>query len=110
MKSIVAAVAVLFLVSTFAMAEGYQPLPFPQAANPAMAAAHGSSSMPAEMPASMASNQGASSAASPTGSPFPSIANPSNGADTSAQSTPATDHQHDLGSPFPADASTAQNW
>ena len=111
MKSLVAVLAVLFLVSTFALAEQqYQPLPFPQAANTALNGGEGSPSLTSDVPVSMAANQKSTSAQMAnsginSGSPFPSAGNPSLGADTSEQSTPAAEHQHNLGSPFPSDAS-----
>ena len=107
MKSLVGAVAVLFLVSTFAMAGSYQPLPFPQEANTALAGGN-TGSATGEMPGSMAASQGSdirvATSAVESGSPFPSAGNPSAGADNSDQTTPSEKHQHDLGSPFPADA------
>lgn len=107
MKYIVATLAVLLFASTFAVAEGYQPLPFPQAANTALASAStgGQSSVTAEMPASMATNQ--SQQSDRGGSPFPSAANPSR-AISSDQSTPSREHQHDLGSPFPSEANPSR--
>jgi hypothetical protein len=111
MKSFAGVVAVLFLVTTFALAGSYQPVPFPQEANTALAGANTNSGT-GEMPASMAASQGSDIrvATSPAeaGSPFPSIANPSAGADTSDQTTPSDKVQ--LGSPFPSAASTARNW
>ena len=105
MKSLVGAVAVLFLVTTFAVAGGYQPAPFPQEANTALAGGD-TASATGEMPASMAASQSSEIrvATSPAeaGSPFPSAANPHAGADNSDQSTPSSAIQ--LGSPFPAAA------
>jgi len=101
MKSLVGAVAVLFLVTTFALA-GDQPLPFPQEANTALAGGD-TGSATGETPASMAASQ-SSDIRVAVGSPFPSAANPSADADNSNQSTPSEGRQHDLGSPFPADA------
>ena len=106
MKCFVGAVAVLFLVTTFAMAGGYQPLPFPQEANTALAGGD-TGSATSEMPASMAASQSEISVAtSPAeaGSPFPSAANPSLGADNSDQTTPSEERQKNLGSPFPSSA------
>jgi hypothetical protein len=105
MKSLVGAVAVLFLVTTFAVAGAYQPSPFPQEANTALNSGN-TGSATGEMPASMAASQGSEIgvATSPAeaGSPFPSVANPSAGADLSDQTTPSSAIQ--LGSPFPAAA------
>jgi hypothetical protein len=99
----------LFFVTTFAMAAEYQPLPFPQDANTALAGAgQQSGSIAADMPASMASNQSTSFAVH-SGSPFPAEANPSATASTSEQGTPAAEREHDLGSPFPADAAPSRN-
>ena len=110
MKSLVGAVAVLFLVTTVAMAaEGYQPLPFPQEANTALAGSE-ASSITGELPGSMAASQSSLrvvTSPAESGSPFPSVANPSAGADMSDQSTPEISHQKDLGSPFPSEANTA---
>jgi hypothetical protein len=101
MKTFLAALVVLFLVSSFTLAEDYQPLPFPQAANTALNGAVASSDT-SNMPAAMASNQGGMQAVT-AGSPFPLAANPSLGS-TTEQSTPSPERQHDLGSPFPSDA------
>ena len=111
MKSLVGAVAVLFLVTTFALAaEGYQPAPFPQDANTALAGSE-TSSVTGEIPGSMASSQSSEiqvvTSPAEAGSPFPSVANPSAGADTSGQTAPELSRQHDLGSPFPSAASPA---
>lgn len=114
MKSLVGAFAVLFLVTTFAVAQGYQPLPFPQAANTALASASAgeqSSSLTGGVPSSMAADQSqpmAMSHGANLGSPFPSAANPSLRAGASGQATPALEDQHDLGSPFPADANPSR--
>ena len=106
MKSFVGAVAVLFLVTTFAVAGGYQPVPFPQEANTALAGGN-TGSATGEMPASMAASQSeirVTTSPAEAGSPFPSVANPSAGADNSDQSTPSEERQHNLGSPFPSAA------
>jgi hypothetical protein len=106
MKSLIGAVAVLFLVSTFALAGSYQPLPFPQEANTALAG--GNTNSTGEMPGSMAASQSdirVTASPAEAGSPFPSVANPSHG-DTTGQLNPSG--SVDLGSPFPAAASTAR--
>ncbi len=106
MKTFVGAVAVLFLVTTFAMAGGYQPLPFPQESNTALAGGD-TGSATGEMPASMAASQSeirVATSPAEAGSPFPSAGNPSASADNSDQTTPSEARQHDLGSPFPAAA------
>ena len=106
MKSLVGAVAVLFLVTTFAVAGSYQPVPFPQEANTALAGGNAGSAT-AEMPGSMAASQSeihVATSPADAGSPFPSVANPSAGADNSDQTTPSEERQSALGSPFPSAA------
>jgi hypothetical protein len=101
--------AALLLMTAAALAEqSYQSLPFPAAANTALAnsSAQESSASAAEMPSSIAGNEGTSSWRSPaqSGSPFPSVANPSYGKSAEGQSAPSLNGQRNGGSPFPSAA------
>jgi hypothetical protein len=111
MKKITVGVfAVLLLASAVAIAQQYQPLPFPQEANPALSNSYAdeSSSVNADMPSSMAENQSGMFERrhdqADLGSPFPSAANPSLGRGSEDQTTPSWEREHDLGSPFPSAA------
>jgi hypothetical protein len=106
MKYALGVFALLLFVTTLALGQSYQPLPFPQEANTALQA--GSADPSANMPSSMAANQESYTFTGEgdrvnLGSEFPSIANPVLGRD-SAEMAPAWGEQHDLGSPFPSAA------
>ena len=109
MKLTIGVLAVLLLVTFVAVAQNSQ-LPFPQAANPALA-----SKQPAvvyqPVPPSMAANVGATVAETfaprpskiGTGSPFPMAANPATGAASFVEPS------HEIGgSPFPVAANPAK--
>jgi hypothetical protein len=113
MKSAVGVLAVFLLVSTLAVGQSYQPLPFPQEANTALQGGPYEESAPsatAELPSSMAADQSGEIAPSfnyeehALGSPFPQAANPSLGRSSADQMAPSWDEQRDLGSPFPSAA------
>jgi hypothetical protein len=121
MKSAVGVLAGLLLVSTLAVGQSYQPLPFPQEANTALQGGSYEESAPsatADMPPSMAADQG-DEQFSPTftyeehgdralGSPFPSAANPALGHHDDEMAPPAgfgTAHDE-----FPSAADPSRNW
>lgn len=114
MKYLLGAFALVLLVSTLALGQSYQPLPFPQEANTALQGNPYNEMAPdVNEPSSMASNQGeevfifhGSNLA--LGSPFPSAANPSLGRSTADETTPSWREQRELGSPFPAAANPAR--
>jgi hypothetical protein len=116
MKSVIGMLAVLLLATTVAFGEQNQPLPFPQAANPALANGGASQASPAivgEVPSSMAANQSNSyadwSGPATNGSPFPSAANPALGRSEYDLSSPSFQAQHSNGSPFPSAANPSRN-
>ena len=92
--------AVLLIGPTLAAAQNYQPLPFPQESNTALATAD--EDLWPWVPPVMAERSSAT--VRDEGSPFPTAANPSRDADSSDQCAPAARDSHDLGSPFPCDA------
>jgi hypothetical protein len=118
MKTTVGVLAVLLLVSTLAIGQQYQPLPFPQEANTALAGSPADETSPslvdADRPASMASDQAIPLAFSDRqdnpalGSPFPSAANPSQGSSSEDQMAPSFDEHNSLGSPFPGAANPSR--
>lgn len=116
-KTIAGLFAVLLLVTAVALGQGYQPLPFPQAANPALANGSGDESSPSsatsDTPSSMAANQATDSdwsSPAESGSPFPSAGNPSLGSSTSGQSSPSIEGSLSNGSPFPSAANPSRNY
>jgi len=103
------AVVLLFFVTTRASGQQYQPLPFPQAVNTALASGTAEEAQPAaaaEAPSAMATNAGRHENVD-LGSPFPSAANPSLGS-TSDQVSPA-EIRPESGSPFPSAANPSSN-
>jgi hypothetical protein len=111
-KTLAGVFAMLLLVTAVALGQGYQPLPFPQEANTALAngSADQSPSATADTPSSMAANQTSSDWSSPaeSGSPFPSVANPSFGSNGSEQSSPSLEGGLNNGSPFPSAANPSR--
>jgi hypothetical protein len=128
MKSMVGMLGVLLLLSTVALAQQYQPLPFPQEANPALQNSYNDETPSAvDLPSAMASDEATveifPSAEDShhewyrfqTGSPFPMAADPAlaNGDDRDRKfSDVDTDTEwqdRGPGSPFPT-AANEQNW
>lgn len=81
-STFVGVIAMVLLATAFGAAQSDQPLPFPQAANPALTnPGPDTDSQPAVLPPAMASPN--STKNTEAGSPFPMAANPSQGADWS---------------------------
>ena len=114
MKYVLGVFALLLLVSTLALGQSYQPLPFPAEANTALQGNPYNEMAPTVTePSSMAANQGEEifiyhGSGTALGSPFPSAANPSLGRSTADESTPSWREERSLGSPFPAAANPAR--
>ncbi len=108
MKSTIAMLAVLLFVTT--MAVGQNALPFPQAANPALAS--GAIAVPPTLPSAMAANTSAKVPLTSTSLPFPMAGNPSLGFHPSAEASFTGEQRHaiDNGSPFPMAADPSQKW
>jgi hypothetical protein len=117
MKSAVGVLAVLLLGAAVAMSQDYQPKPFPQEANTALAGTSSQEMSPvadqSQLPSSMAANNeyGAAEEVVPSnradnGSPFPSAANPNLGVAADQIGT----HTDDQVSPFPHAANPSRNW
>jgi hypothetical protein len=117
MKSSVGVLAVLLFVTTLAMGQQYQPLPFPQAANPALANGAAEESAPAvgvDLPSFLATNQSGAYAdrrgKAELGSPFPQAANPALANPAAGESSLSIGHSTaDGGSPFPSAANPSRN-
>jgi hypothetical protein len=125
MKLTLGLLTLLLLVTTAALGQQYQPLPFPQAANPSLDSSYYEETSPSdqsELPSAMASNQASDISFSiedshregyrfDTGSPFPASADPalSRGSDRDRKFSDVdvdSDDWHDNnpGSPFPTAA------
>ncbi|MGC2209489.1 MAG: hypothetical protein WA532_05180 [Candidatus Korobacteraceae bacterium] len=113
MKYVLGVFALLLLVSTLALGQSYQPLPFPQEANTALQGGPDNEMAPdVNLPSSMAANQGEEvfiyhGGGTALGSPFPSAANPSLDRSNADETTPSWREERRLGSPFPAAANPA---
>ena len=100
--------ALVLIATTFASAQAYQPLPFPQAANTALTGAPDSNELPS-MPAAMAKHATKPETTSyELGSSFPAAANPSRGENNSDQRAPAARKGYELGTPFPCEANPSR--
>ena len=117
MKQSVGVFAALLLVTTVALGQQYQTLPFPQAANPVIAngtAEKTSPSVKVNVPFSMAVKTTKEIAPSrnqfDSGSPFPSAANPSLANGAGEEKSLSSGHLNvDNGSPFPSAANPSKN-
>lgn len=119
MRHPIGVLAALLLVTTMALGQQYQTLPFPQAANPSIAkgvAEQTSASLRVNVPPSMAVNNTSKEVAShrqfDPGSPFPSTANPSLANGAGEETSLSSEYRHlniDVGSPFPSSANPSKN-
>ena len=105
MKRTIEVLAALLFVTTLALGQQYQPLPFPQAANSALAnaTAENAATTPVGVPSSMAARQVTTAQAADV-SPLPTAANPSFGKGWDQMIGHST---ADGGSPFPSAANPA---
>jgi hypothetical protein len=118
MKLTLGLLTLLLLVSTAALAQQYQPLPFPQAANPSLSNFNYEETFPSdrsELPSAMTSNQVSDISFSieeshsfDSGSAFPASADPALSRENEKFSDVDVDsddwHDNNPGSPFPTAA------
>lgn len=107
MKRTIEVLATLLFVTALALGQQYQPLPFPQAANTALASLTAENAAPASarVPSAMAARQVSAPQAADV-SPLPTAANPAFGKGWDAMIGHSTDEG---GSPFPSAANPSAN-